>query len=166
MFTMICHLFFCILWFLLLRFCECIYVTSDFGFTRTKFQFFNYFFKHTWIWFHLVYTGVFSGTEFIGQSKIMKIEWFFGIQFNLESYRFKSLWAQLMNNFTCTCNSSYNNTQYRNFVHNFLICLCDVGIKKETTSWRKLSLLNKRQIVIFQKLLQNIEVWEQPTQVQ
>jgi len=60
MFAMICHLFFCILWFLLLRFCECIYVTSDFGFTRTKFQFFNYFFKHTIICFTLVYTGVFS----------------------------------------------------------------------------------------------------------
>ena len=66
-FAMICHLFFYILWFLFFRFCECVYVTSDFGFTITKFQFFNYFFKHTLIWFQLVYTGVFS--------EIMDIFW-------------------------------------------------------------------------------------------
>ena len=45
---------------LFFRFSDCVSVASKFGFTRTKFQFFNYLFKHTLSPFSVIYTNVVS----------------------------------------------------------------------------------------------------------
>ena len=68
--------------------------------------------------------------SFIGRRDLIIIECFFGIQFNLESYRLESLQAQLMNDYTCTCNCGCENSSDDYVCHNCRIGLCKIGMKK------------------------------------
>ena len=69
---------------------------------------------------------------FIGGTDPSIVECFFGIQFNSEQYKLESLWAQLMNDYTCTCDCGCKNTSGEYLCHDCLISLCKTAEIKKT----------------------------------